>query len=356
MAKKFVFIFSVILCIQSVVFSAEIHDKFVSGTHTVEYFIRDPENLLIPVTVNTIGYSQQVQRIHRGYFVTVTSTVQPIPNAPFFKFDADNLDPRFKDAHLLKALTEAKNTSDALRACLSWLDMAVIYDDSLDSDQDIDATLARKSGNCVGRTAVLQKLLNELGLQSRPVQGCLFQNGKLVFHRWIELDYDGIGSLPTTPGSTQDFVSADHLVLLPSKKIDPSATWVDDDDFSISVINENRSLFVIDCRPTPEGAVNQVFRRKMDNLRLETAVTGDITPTGLQGHIVLETPGGVHSMPIPSHGAFSFIPVSPGHYSLTIKIDGREVFFTQDAIRASEHKHHHCIVKIGSYGLNERTK
>ena len=353
--KKYFSLFVLFIGLKSTIYSNEIKDKIVSGTHSVEYFIRDPENLLIPVTVNTQGYIQQVKRVHRGYFVTVTSSVQPIPSAPLFTFDPANLDTRYRNDRLMKNLASVANTSDALRVCLAWLDETITYDDSDEnSDQSIDATLARKSGNCVGRSAVLLKLLNDLGIHSRHVQGCLFQNGKLVFHRWIELDYNKIGSLPTDPGSTQDFVSADHLVLLPSKNVDPSATWVDDNDFSISVMNESHSICVIDRRPLPEGSVNQIFRRKMDNYRLETAVTGEITPIGLKGIIELETADTFFSMPIPKYSAFSFIPVSSGYYYLTIKADEQVVFSIQDSIRSNEHKHHHCTIKMVKYGLNER--
>jgi hypothetical protein len=337
---------SVTLFLHTALCSIEPIDKIISGTHQVEYIVLDPENLLIPVTVNTIGYSQQVQRIHRGYIVTVTSSIRPIPVTQPFQFNPENLDPRFQHAYLLQNLASAENASDALRACLAWLDRTIIYDGNHDHLQDIESVLQRGSGNCVGRTAVLQKILNGIGLTSRTVRGCLFQNGKLVFHRWIEIDYDQIGALPTAPGTTQDFITPDHLVLLPSDKIDPAATDVEHSAVTISVLNEKQASFVIDQWPSPEGSIVPVYRRKTHPRRIETVLTGEISPSGFQGTVELETSTGMRSFSLSEQHMFSFVPVSPGAYRLSIKRNGREAFSSSGHIRAGEHKHHYCTLKI----------
>lgn len=326
--------------------SIEPVDKIISGTRQVEYMVLDPENLLVPVTVNTTGYSQQVQRIHRGYIITVTSSIQPIPVTQPFQFDPEYLDPCFQNAMLLQNLASAGTASDALRACLAWLDRTIKYDGNHHNTQDIESVLQRGSGNCVGRTAVLQKILNGIGLKSRTVQGCLFQNGRLVFHRWIEIDYERIGALPTAPGTTQDFITPDHLVLLPSDKIDPSATEVDNTAVTISVLNEKRASFVIDQWPSPEGCVVPVYRRKTHNRRIETVVTGEISPPGLPGTVELETTTGVQFFSLSEQNLFSFIPVSPGAYRLSIKLNGREAFSSSGHIHPGEHRHHFCTVKV----------
>lgn len=315
-------------------------DPIVRGTWTVEYLVLDPHEMLIPVTVETAGYQQTVQRIHRGFIVTVTSDVSFVavnsrsvrpPSAPEDLARWAKIDPE---------ILAADGDSDAVRAALCWLERSVPYIDNPTDPQDADSVLKRGNGNCVGRSEVLNQLLNSIGIASRTVRGCLYQNGDTCFHRWIEVDYPGIGSFPSEPGFTQDYVTPYHLIILPSAAVDPTTARLSEIGVELSIRQETRLIWTIDLKPVPDS-IRSISRRQISARRHSTAIVGHLSDAPDQGiEIDLVTGGTKTTAILNSNGCFSFIPVRAGPFRLSVRDTGQGEIHTQEGnVREGELVH-----------------
>jgi hypothetical protein len=341
------FLILIVACVFSLTYSfASPGDPIVIGSKQKEYLVIDPDDVLIPVTVNAYGYNQAVRRIDNGYVITVTTDIRPVIIDHPFVFKQNNLPEVFQCKHLINNLATAETVSDALRACLGWLDSTVEYLDDPDMLQNVDAVMERKSGNCVGRSNVLITLLQKLDIKANAVRGALYRNNSLFFHRWIEVAYNDIGFLPTSPGATQDFISPDHIILLPSEKISSDINALTDANVSISVLGRTEKTWITDYWPVPKGFQHPIARRPTKALRYQTILTGEISPPGLPADVELKTNNQTRTIRATDQGTFSFSPVIPGQYRLTVRVYDQEGFRRTGHLNAGEHLHVFCNLII----------
>ncbi|MBN1298030.1 hypothetical protein JXA80_14725 [bacterium] len=320
-------------------------DTIVSGSWEIEYLVLDPEEHLIPVAFRSPGMEQRVRLIHRGYRITVTCFLEPLSlpisaSVPEIPAPGDGVHPVFSEPTLQNRLENARSIPGLTRAVMAWIDDMIPYRDEADDPQDVDSVLNRRSGNCVGRAATAAQLLITLGIPARTIRGCLFKDDNARFHRWLEIDYPGIGALPADPGSTLDFVTPYHLVLLPNESADPTAASLADLGASIRIERESRSVWTTDLWPIPEGASTPITRRQPPGPRIHAAVTGSITGTRhLPCRILLQNSDYSHALETDAFGNFSFVPVVPGTYHLIIQAGGRDRVRTQVVLESGKRVH-----------------
>jgi len=327
-------------------------DTILTGTWEVEYLVRDPGEHLVPVSIRTLGYRQTVQRIHRGYRITVKSIVEPVILQDDWRLTAEpevTGMPEFDG--LADTLAAVTDTAGAVRAVLGWLDTAVPYRDVPGSPQDPDAVLKRGSGNCVGRATLAARILNDLRIPCRTVRGCLYKDGSAAFHRWIEVDYPGAGALPSDPGATQDFVTPYHLILLPSETADHDAHTLSDLDASIEIRSENRTVWAIDQRPLPDGCRVPLERRRTSAGPMHSALTARIeTASPADCRMTIESARFSRTCSADRFGNVSVVPLPSGSYQVIISAPGYRPDRRRVDIGIRERVHIHTTLKPTATG------
>lgn len=305
------------------------NDTILSGIWEAEYLVIDPSEMLIPIAVKTAAYSQTVSRIHRGYRLTVTSNIQPIMLDETRHNWQINRWAEFPG--LQPFLTQPQSRNAAVRSVLAWLETAVTYRDNPHQKQTIATAVADGFANCVGRADTVTTILKELGIQSRTITGCLYKNGQTIFHRWLEVEYPKIGSLPSEPGSTMDYVTPHHLLLLPSDKVPPTVNRLSALGVQIKKVRETRSCWPIDSQPNQSGVNHSIARRQTSNIRHHAALTGKITPAADETRIIVHNGIKYWTLTADLFGCFAITPIEPGHYQVSVQANGyRELSRTVD--------------------------
>lgn len=337
------------LAVNPAIFSQEPNlDTVISGKWQIEYLILDPDEHLVPVSVRTLGYTQSVQRIHRGYRVTVTSSIEPVMiNGAVPSIQPVPEDVKRNEPALADALAGIRRTPDAVRVVLGWIDDTITYENNPGNAQDPASVRTRKTANCVGRSRLSANILNALGIPCRTVRGCLFStDGPSRFHRWIEIDYPGIGALPSDPGATQDFVTPYHLILLPSESANPDANTLSELGVTIRIRAEKRAFWPVDQQPVPGGFSKTLERRKTTPDRYHSALTVDsVADAGTMRRMLIQGNGVNQSLVSDAFGRFSVLPISPGSYDVIISADGCQPEHRRVQVGVRERVHIHCVLK-----------
>jgi len=334
--------------------SAPVDDTVVNGFWRIDYLVLDPDEKLVPVSVKTVGYEQTVRRIHRGYRITVTSHIDPIIIDT--GFNAEERIPAAGDLiepDLAGALQKIQTTGEAVRTVLGWLDETVVYANPSGESQDPETVLARKTANCVGRSQLTATILTRMGIPSRTIRGCLVsRDGETRFHRWIEIEYPGIGALPSDPGATQDFVTPYHLILLPAETADPDAATLSELGVGIEIQREERMFWPVDRSPIPGGFTRVLDRRMTSRERYHSALTVDVsTDPPAVSRMTIQGYGHSGTVTSDAFGRFSLLPIAPGDYDLLITVPGYRATHRKVRVGLRERVHIHCIMEKS--GLEE---
>ncbi len=253
-------------------------DRYVRGVWTIEYLIQDPNNAIVPSQIHSFGFEQIVQPIHRGYRITVKCDYDPVRISVPFSFDPEGFPEPFRESKLIAELKEARRMHDAVRLVFGWIERVAIYENDGHDDQDWETVLKRGTGNCVGRSVLAVEILKALGISARTVTGCLLKDNDGQFHRWLEIDYPGLGTLPSELGITMDFIEPDHLVIMPGTVVEKPVSRLSEMDVHIQVIKSDKQYWIIDQHQSSRTSPHGMVCRKTDSKRHTAAVIGTVFP------------------------------------------------------------------------------
>ncbi len=317
---KIIYIYLLCHCllIPHVLFGKTGIDYILKGKWSVQYTIQDPQEKLILSEIHTRGFDQTFKKIHRGYLVTVTTDLSPIIITIPFTFQSGKLPPECQDQTLITSMQEVTSMSDAVREVLAWVDKTAPYNEEASQSQTWKDVLQRHFGNCVGRSNLAIEILKSMDISCRPVSGCLVNNQKSVFHRWMEVDYPEIGALQSEPGVTQDFISPYHIVLAPTKEVDPTINDLSDIGVQIEIIEEQKDVWTIDQKTRPDLTETGIQRRLTTSTRNMGAVVGKIVPLMGTCRIELKTRDELNRQEVDRYGNFSFTGLPAGGYILNV--------------------------------------
>ncbi len=318
-----------------------IYDNFVQGEWSVEYIVRDPQDLIIPSFVSSRSYKQEFKKLHRGYQVTVDVHLNPVNLQNIHRFNPDQIPEVFRNEQLIEGLMDANYTHQALRQTLGWLERTAPYKADPSQAQDWESVMKRGSGNCVGRTELLKEICGHVNINVNIVSGVLWSETESIFHRWIETVYSGAGSFPSDPGATQDYVDPYHIVLAVKKGDRPSVSKLSDLGVTIQKVRETKNFWTTDLRPLSPRLRPALMRRQMRPTRYYGSVTGKIH-TAVKGRIeVILTMNGRQLITKPdTFGNFSFNGLGTGDYELAVRPDWTDAAFDRGTLSSGELKHH----------------
>ncbi len=290
-------------------------DEFIKGVWSITYLVRDPQRVLIVPAVKTSGFIQTSLPIHRGYQITVTSVLDPISGFPARHRPDPDEAPALPET-LSDMLKKCSSITDIVRLVMDFVDMTAVYSAD-EQDQSWQEVMRRGTGNCEGRVNLAVEMLAKLGISSRSVLGCLFENGDAVFHRWIETEYPGIGALPSDPGRSQDFVDPMHLVLYPSASAQIEPGSLKELGVEIEILTETRDVVVFDFRHSEFMPEKRIQRRKLEPGRFSGVIAGCV-PLPLNGEAIVELSmnGKRERSAIDPFGRFAFTGLDSGEYSV----------------------------------------
>ncbi len=292
-------------------------DEFIKGSWSITYLVRDPQKVLIVPAVKSSGFIQTSVPIHRGYQITVTSALDPlaIQGCPGWHRPSPGDTPALPDT-LTDMLGNITSMTEIARLVMDYVDTTTIY--ALEEqDQSWQEVMRRGTGNCEGRVNLAVEILGRLGISSRSVLGCLFENNDALFHSWIEIEYPGIGALPSDPGRSQDFVDPMHLVLYPSASSQVEPDSLKDLGVEIEIVTEKRDVMVFDFRQSGRMTEKQIQRRKLESGRYSGVIAGRVpVPVNGDSYVDLTLNGKRQRSAIDPFGRFAFTGLDSGEYSV----------------------------------------
>lgn len=322
---------------------------FVKGSASATYFLKRVPAWLTIGTHTTNGYS-----LERGLpdwegrlrlKVTVNADVM-LSRAPF-EVREEQVPSYYKEflesevgvpvgAKPFKKLASdlvrgCKYESDAVEAILTWIGENVTYDNS-SKDEDPFLVYEKRRGQCVGLANLALTLLRSAGIPARAVQGFILtpdgaegSETRMDFqlHRFIEVYYPDLGWIFSDPQKTVNFVSTAYLYWRPLAFAAPGNGKLDVDGLQIYRAKDEGGLLEEDFRAGEQPA--RVFVRKNLDLRYSAAIEGLVqTPEGkplARGRITILSSSGQTPQEVRPDGAFSFVGLKGGEYSLQFSDD-----------------------------------
>ncbi len=293
------------------------HDFYLQGKWSVKYLLRDPLDILIVSQVHSSGFSQEVTPIHRGYFVTVTCDLTPFGISLPFSMQNKTLPGKFSDPDLIEALRCSKTMCEAVRATNKWLEQNVPYSDLRNSGEQTGGKPVAVGGNCVSRAKIWVELLQELNIASRTVSGCLIKNNDGIFHRWVEIEYPGIGGFASEPGVTQDFIDPYHLIIGIKAGRETDVSCLSDVRVQVDIMQEEKAVWITDEDPAP--ASPGIYLRRREDHQFSSTLVGQIdSKLNCAMTVTLVLNDRKKKLHLEKSGIFSFPGLPAGAYQLKI--------------------------------------